>query len=82
MGQQKQTILVLGRTHNQIPLIQAAKKMGFRTIILGAGASNVIVSALADASLPVDTSDKNAVLHIAEKENAIGLVTCGTGPAM
>ena len=76
------SIIVLGLTYNQIPLIQKAQEMGYRAVAIGVGGGERVASQYADAWFPIDTSDKEAVLDLAEQQNAHGIVTCGTSTAM
>jgi len=79
------TILVLGLTYNQIPLVQKAKEMGYRVFAIGVGGGGggeCACDAYADDCLPIDTSDKEAVLSFTKRENVVGLLTCGTSTAI
>jgi len=78
----RRTIIVLGLTYNQIPLIQKSREMGYRTVAIGVGGGEPVASQYADAWFPIDTSDKEAVLELAQRERAVGLVTCGTSTAI
>ncbi len=76
------TIIILGLTYNQIPLIEKVKELGYRAIAIGVGGTKPVAAKHADAWFSIDTSDKEAVLELAVKEKAAGLITCGTSTAM
>lgn len=76
------SIIVLGLTYNQVPLIEKAQEMGYRAIAIGAGGGAPVAAEVADAWFPIDTSDKEAVVALAEQQDTVGLVTCGTSTAM
>lgn len=76
------SIIVLGMTYNQVPLVEKAREMGYRTIVIGAGGGPPVAAECADAAFPIDTSDLEAVSDLAVRENAAGLVTCGTSTPM
>jgi len=82
MGRPKQAIIVLGLTYNQIPLIAKAREMGYRAIAIGVGGGQPVAAEHADAWFLIDTSAGDDVLALAKRENAAGLVTCGTSTAM
>ena len=74
----RKSIIVLGLTYNQVPLVLEAQRMGFRAIGVGIGGNEQIVREHADSCYTVDTRDRARVLEIAISENAAGLVTCGS----
>jgi len=76
------TIIILGLTYNQIPLIQKVQEMGYRAVAIGVGGGEPAACTYADAWFPIDTSDMGAVLDLAVRERAVGLVTCGTSTAI
>jgi len=76
------TIIILGLTYNQIPLIEKVKELGYRAVAIGVGGTEPVAAAYADSWFSIDTSDKEAVLELAIKEKAVGLITCGTSTAM
>ena len=76
------TIIILGLTYNQIPLIQKVKELGYRAIAIGVGGTEPVAAKYAVAWFAIDTSDKEAVLELAIKEKVDGLITCGTSTAI
>jgi len=76
------TIIILGLTYNQIPLIKKVKELGYRALAIGVGGTEPVAAKYADAWFSIDTSDKEAVLELAIKEKADGLITCGTSTAI
>ncbi len=56
--------------------------MGFRTVAIGVGGGPEAAAEYADARFPIDTSDREDVLALAKRENAAGIVTCGTSTAV
>lgn len=77
-----QSIIVLGLTYNQVPLVQKVQEMGYRAVAVGIGGSTPIAAEYADQWYAIDTSDHQAVLDCARREDAAGLVTCGTSTAI
>lgn len=77
-----QSIIVLGLTYNQIPLVKKVQEMGYRAVAIGAGGGTPVAAEHADRWYAIDTSDHQAVLGCARREGAAGLVTCGTSTAI
>ncbi len=67
------TIMMIGAGKAQLPLIEAAKKEGYHTIVcdLNPSAPGVL---LADEFLPVSTKDRNGLLNAAKSRQVDGIV--------
>ena len=76
------TLIVLGLTHNQVPMIQKAQELGFRVVAIGATREVPPAAHVADRWEPIDTSDIAAVEELVLQEQAVGIVTCGTSTAI
>ena len=76
------SIIILGLTYNQVPLVKKVQEMGYRAVAVGVDGSTPIAAEHADQWCAIDTSDHQAVLDCARREDAAGLVTCGTSTAM
>lgn len=74
-------IMILGAGIYQVPLIQKANDMGLYTIVCSIN-GNYPGFALADQCYYVDTTDEQAILRIAKKENIRGICTSGTDVAI
>ena len=74
MSAQKK-LLVLNGSHSDIPLIHAAKKLGYYVITTG-NLPNLIGHTFADEYQDCDFSDYKAVLKLAEKLKVDALVSC------
>lgn len=64
-----QSILILGAGLMQRPAIEAAKKLGYRTVVVDANPNAVCVP-LADRFEPIDLKDKTALVALADELNA------------
>ena len=67
-------ILILGGSKAQVPLIKAAKKAGYYTVLCDWTTTNPGIQ-LADKHYQVSTMDIQAVLEVAEKEAVNGVVS-------
>ena len=67
-------ILILGGSKAQVPLIEAAKKAGYYTVLCDWTTTNPGIQ-LADKHYQVSTMDIQAVLEVAEKEAVNGVVS-------
>lgn len=76
-----QTVMILGAGIYQTPLIQTAKRMGLRTIVSSIPGDYPGFS-LADRVYYENTTDKEAILKIAKKENIDAILTSGTDVAV
>ena len=74
-------ILILGAGIYQVPLIKAAKKIGLYTIVSSIP-GNYPGFAFADKVYYVNTTDEEAVLELAKKENIDAVITAGTDVAV
>lgn len=77
----KKKIMIMGAGIYQVPLIKKAKDMGLQTIVVSTP-GNYPGIALADCFYPINTTDKEAVLEIAQKEQIGGICTSGTDVAV
>lgn len=73
-------ILLLGGAAAQLVAIQKAKELGYYTIICDYLPDNP-GQHIADAFYPVSTTDKDAILDVAIKENIAGIVAYSSDPA-
>jgi len=74
-------IIILGAGIYQVPLIQTAKQMGLYTIVVSVP-GNYPGFALADKVYEISTTDQEAVLAVAMKEQISAIVTTGTDVAV
>ncbi|MBR0400306.1 MAG: ATP-grasp domain-containing protein [Mogibacterium sp.] len=74
-------ILILGAGIYQVPLIKAAKKIGLYTIVSSIP-GNYPGFKYADKVYYVNTTDEEAVLELAKKENIDAVITAGTDVAV
>lgn len=74
-------ILILGAGVYQVPLIVEAKKRGYRTFVASIK-GDYPGFALADKVFYVNTTDKDAILEIAEEEQINAITTTGTDVAI
>ncbi len=74
-------IMILGAGVYQVPLIKAAKRMGFYTIVVSIPGSYPGFL-WADRVYHIDTRDQETVLKAAKKENISGICTAGTDVAV
>ncbi len=68
-------LLVLNGSHSEIPLIQAARRLGYHVTTTG-NAPDLIGHRYADHYLPADYSDPQAVLDVARRIGAEAIVSC------
>lgn len=73
-------ILLLGGSTQQIPAIEYAKKQGYGTILCDYLPDNT-GQYYADRFYCVSTTDKEAILEVAQKENVDGIVAYASDPA-
>lgn len=74
-------IVILGASIYQVPLIKAAKRMGLYTIVASIpGEYPGFV--LADKPYYINTTDKEAILAMAQQEKIDGICTTGTDVAV
>ena len=76
----KQKLLLLGGSQQQIVAIETAKKMGLFTILCDYLPDNP-GQHIADKFYLVSTTDKEAVLEVATKENIDGIIAYASDPA-
>ena len=75
------SILVLGASTYQLPVIKKAKEYGYRVVTT----DNIVYNPghqIADFSYGIDTTDHNGVLHIAKQEKISGIISPGTDVAV
>lgn len=68
-------IMIVGATYTQIPLIRAAREMGYHTIVAGIK-GNYPGIPVADEACYVDIRDPQAVLEKARELDISGIATC------
>lgn len=73
-------LLLLGGSEQQIVAIETAKKLGYNTVLCDYLPNNPGQHA-ADTYYLVSTTDKDAVLEVARKENVRGIVAYASDPA-
>ena len=71
----KKKIMILGASYSQIPLIEAAKRLGYRTIVASIPGEYRGFT-YADEIAYVDITDPEAVLDAAQKWDIDGIATC------
>ena len=76
-----QSILILGAGIYQVPLIRRAQARGYRAVIASIP-GNYPGFAVADKVYYTDTTDREAILKIAETERVCAVVTTGTDVAV
>lgn len=74
-------IIILGAGIYQVPLIKAAKQRGLYTIVVSIP-GNYPGFAYADKACMINTTDKDAVLSMAQKEQVCAIATTGTDVAV
>ena len=74
------TILLLGGSAQQIIAVETAKRLGYFTVLCDYLSDNP-GQYVADKFYLVSTTDKNAVLEVAEKENIDGILAYASDPA-
>lgn len=75
------TLMILGASVYQVPLIKTAKRMGLR-VIVSSIPGNYPGFAYADKVYYTNTVDKESILEIAREENIDGICTTGTDVAV
>lgn len=70
------SVLILGAGHFQLPIIRAAKNMGIKVIAVDRNPS-AVGSKIADLFYPVDITDVNGCLKIAQKHKISGILPTG-----
>ena len=70
----KETVLVTGGSHAEIPLINALHSLGFFVISTGMNTDG-LGHRQADLYIPADYSDKDIVLHLAKEYRVKGIVS-------
>ena len=76
----KRTLLLLGGSRQQVPAIEKAKKMGFRTVLIDYLPDNP-GQHVADKWYQESTTDVEAVYRIAKEENVDGILPYASDPA-
>lgn len=71
----KKKLMVVGATYTQVPLIKAAQKMGYHTIVAGIKGDYPGIP-VADEACFVDIRDPEAVLEKARELQIDGIATC------
>ena len=74
-------IIILGAGIYQVPLIKCAKKLGYYSIVCSIE-GDYPGFAYADKVYYINTTDKKAVLKVAQEEKVDGIVTAGTDVAV
>lgn len=74
------TLLLLGGSDQQVVAIETAKRLGYRTVLCDFLPDNP-GQYTADKFYPVSTTDKEAVLEVAEKEKVDGVLAYASDPA-
>ena len=74
------TLLLLGGSDQQVGAIETAKRLGYRTVLCDFLPDNP-GQYTADKFYPVSTTDKEAVLEVAEKEKVDGVLAYASDPA-
>ena len=75
------TLMILGASVYQVPLIKTAKRMGLK-VIVSSIPGNYPGFAYADKVYYTNTVDKESILEIAKAENIDGICTTGTDVAV
>lgn len=73
--------MILGAGIYQVPLINKAKELGYYTVVCSIK-GNYPGFAIADKVFYVNTTDKEACLDVARKENIVAVCTAGTDVAL
>ena len=74
-------LMVLGAGYTQIPLIQAARRLGYRVAVASIPGDYPAFE-ISDENIYVDLSDPDAVAQKAKEAKIDGVVTCGLDLAM
>jgi len=69
-------LMILGASYTQLPLIEAAKKLGYKTIAVTVK-GNYCGIGIADEVAFIDIKDYEAVYELARKYNIDGIASCG-----
>lgn len=77
----KRNLMIMGAGIYQVPLIQKAKEMGYRTIVVSIPGDYPGL-ALADKVYHIDTREQEKVLEAARQEKIVGICTSGTDVAI
>ena len=72
----KKKLMILGASYSQLPLYEAAKKLGVSTVAVSTPGDWCCFQ-IADENSYTDISDPEAVLRAAEALHADGIATCG-----
>lgn len=80
MANDKKTLLLLGGSEAQLIAIEAAKKLGYRTVLCDYLSDNP-GRKLVDSFYLVSTTDLSGVLEVAKEESIDGVVAYGSDPA-
>lgn len=75
------TVLVLGAGIYQIPLIKQLRKLGVRVAVASIPGDYPGI-AFADVFFPIDTTDRETLLELAQHLEVVGVCTTGTDVAM
>jgi biotin carboxylase len=75
------SIVILGASISQVPLIRTAKQMGLRTVVISRQ-GNYPGFAIADRAYRIDTTDAEAIVEAVKREGAQGICTTGTDVAV
>lgn len=78
--QEKKTILLLGGSRQQVPVIEKAKELGYRTVLIDYLPDNP-GQHVADKWYSESTTDIEAVYRIAKQENVKGILAYASDPA-
>ncbi len=76
-----ETLIVLGLAYNQVPLVMKARQMGYHTVAVGKGGGYPAVAECVDEWFPIDTTDFESVMRLAQRYDTAGLATSGTSTA-
>lgn len=80
MANDKKALLLLGGSEAQLIAIEAAKKLGYRTVLCDYLSDNP-GRKLVDSFYLVSTTDLSGVLEVAKEESVDGVVAYGSDPA-
>ncbi|NMF26642.1 hypothetical protein HF885_09430 [Olsenella umbonata] len=77
---EKDTILLLGGSRQQVVAIETAKRLGYRTVVCDYLPDNP-GQYVADVAYSTSTTDREAVLEVARREHARGVLAYASDPA-
>ena len=80
MNRHRKSILLLGGSRQQVPVIQKAKDLGFRTVLIDYLSDNPGKD-IADVWYSESTTDIDAVYRIAKEEGVSGILAYASDPA-